>query len=279
MIPIHDLEEHEKKEIKMIELDKALKNDATEPHRHHYYECFVFLKGGGTHVVDFVDFPIESNSIHIVTPGQVHKVKRHLNSTGFVFLFDLLHFDHDKSIEQLLLDHSCFDVNEFSPAYHFDSTFTKELASISTQAWIEFDSERPLKNQIVLNQLRLLLLYSMRLRGNGSAEGKKKPTGLYSMFRRLMHNEFKALKKVKDYAAALNVTEKTLNDEVMNKCGETASIVISQHLVLEAKRLLNTGVSAKEVAFELNFTDPAHFSKFFKAQTGLSPSEFKNVHE
>lgn len=94
-----------------------------------------------------------------------------------------------------------------------------------------------------------------------------------------MHNEYKSLKKVKDYAAALNVTEKNLNEEVLRKCGETVSTVISQHLVLEAKRLLNTGFSAKEVGFELNFTDPAHFSKFFKVQTGFSPSEFKNIHE
>jgi AraC family transcriptional regulator, transcriptional activator of pobA len=116
MIPIHDLEEHEKKEIKMIELDTALKNDSTEPYRHHYFESFVLLKGGGTHIVDFVEFPIESNSIHIVTLGQVHKVKRKLNSTGFVFLFDLLHFDQQKQIEQLLFDHTCLDVNEFSAA-------------------------------------------------------------------------------------------------------------------------------------------------------------------
>jgi AraC family transcriptional regulator, transcriptional activator of pobA len=279
MIPIHDLEEHEKKEIKMIELDKALRNDATEPHRHQYYECFVFLKGGGTHVVDFVEFPIVANSIHLVTPGQVHKVKRKLNSTGFVFIFDLLHFNQEKFIEQLLFDHTCFDVNEFSPAYHFDKSFAEELESISTQAWTEFNSNRPFKNQIVLNQLRLLMLYSMRLRGNSSIEGKGKSSGLYSAFRRLMHNEYKSLKRVKDYAAALNITEKTLNEEVLSKCGATVSIVISQYLILEAKRLLNTGVSAKEVAFELNFTDPAHFSKFFKTQTGFSPSEFKNVHE
>lgn len=166
MIPIHILEEHEKKEIKMIELDKALKNDATEPHRHQYFECFVFFKSGGTHIVDFVEFPIVANSIHIVTPGQVHKVKRKLNSTGVVFIFDLLHFDQDKQIEQLLLDHTCFDVTEFSPAYHFDIAFLDELESISTQAWNEFSSKRPFKNQIVLNQLRLLLLYCLRLRGD-----------------------------------------------------------------------------------------------------------------
>jgi AraC family transcriptional regulator, transcriptional activator of pobA len=251
IIPIHDLEEHEKKEIKMIELDKALKNDATDPHRHHYYECFVFLKGGGTHIVDFVEFPIVSNSIHMVTPGQVHKVKRQLNSSGFVFIFDLLHFNQDKPIEKLLMDHTCFDVSEFSPAYHFDKVFAYELESISRQAWTEYNSVRPFKDSIVLNQLRLLLLYSLRLRGDHSENEKEKVTGLYSAFRRLLHSEYKSLKKVKDYAAALNVTEKTLNEEVIGKCGETVSIVISQHLILEAKRLLNVGISAKEVAFEI----------------------------
>ncbi|MBK7964525.1 MAG: AraC family transcriptional regulator [Bacteroidetes bacterium] len=154
------------------------------------------------------------------------------------------------------------------------------MKNIISQAWNEFNSQSLLKNQIVLNQLTLLLLYCLRLRGeNISTEGQGKATGLYSAFRRLMHNEYKSLKKVKDYAASLNVTEKYLNDEVMQKCGETVSAVISRHLILEAKRLLNTGVSAKEVSYELNFTDPAHFSKFFKTQTGFSPSEFKNIHE
>ncbi|MDC1385752.1 helix-turn-helix domain-containing protein [Crocinitomicaceae bacterium] len=48
--------------------------------------------------------------------------------------------------------------------------------------------------------------------------------------------------------------------------------------MLEAKRLLQTGMSAKEVAYDLNFDDPGHFSKFFKSKTGCSPSEFRNVH-
>jgi len=47
---------------------------------------------------------------------------------------------------------------------------------------------------------------------------------------------------------------------------------------MEAQRLLNTGMSAKEVAFDLQFDDPAHFSKFFKNQTGIPPSEFQKVH-
>ena len=45
---------------------------------------------------------------------------------------------------------------------------------------------------------------------------------------------------------------------------------------MEAKRLLNTGISIKETAYALNFDDPGHFSKFFKTKTNISPSEFQN---
>jgi AraC family transcriptional activator of pobA len=76
----------------------------------------------------------------------------------------------------------------------------------------------------------------------------------------------------------LNITEKQLNEILHQRTGETVSTLIYKQLILEAKRLLNTGIAAKEVAYELNFQDPAHFSKFFKTQTGLSPSDFKNVH-
>ena len=45
---------------------------------------------------------------------------------------------------------------------------------------------------------------------------------------------------------------------------------------LEARRLFYyTDKSAKEVYTELGFEDAAHFSRFFKKHTNLSPSEFK----
>jgi len=278
-IPIHDLDESEKKVIKIIELDKELLNDANEAHRHNYFECFVFLKGGGTHTVDFVEFPILPYSIHIITPGQVHQVKRKKNSTGFVFLFDLLPFEQAKSIENFLLDHTCFDVSEFSPCYHFAPAFSNDLEAIAASAWKEYGSHQALKNHLILNHLSTLILYCMRTRIQAEENTLAKHSDIYTLFRRLLQQEFKAMKKVKEYAAALNITEKNLNEIILKRSGETASALINKQIILEAKRLLNTGISAKEVGYLLNYSDPAHFSKFFKTQSGFSPSVFKNRHE
>lgn len=279
MIPIHDISEIHKKELRMNQLVTLTHYDSSQAHRHNYFEFFVFTKGGGFHVIDFVEFPIQDKSIHIVAPGQVHQVKRELDSNGFVFIFELNLFDYSKEIENLLFDHICFEVNEFSPIYHFSSSLAEEFMAKTEKAWEEFNSKEPFKNLLVMNHLFYLLLHCLRSKNNEHAGIELKNNDVYTNFRRLLNKEYKTLKKVKDYATILNITEKQLNEILHYRTGETASSFIYKQLILEAKRLLNTGISTKEVAYELNFIDPGHFSKFFKTQTGLSPSDFKNIHE
>lgn len=279
MIPIHILEEKELKGIQVIELPPLSVVPITEAHRHQFYECFVFLKGGGTHTIDFVEFPILDNSIHIITPGQVHQVKREKESLGFVYLFDLVLFNRNKNIEDFLFDHACFDVKEFSPIYHFDITFIGTLKNITEQIWNDNKVQSPIKNQLIINQISLLMLYCMQFTLNNNGNNISYNSEMYTAFRRLLNINFKTMKKVKDYAQQLNITEKGLNEIILQRTGATVSTLIFNQLILEAKRLLNSGVSAKQVAYDLNFADPAHFSKFFKTQTGFSPSEFKLIHE
>jgi AraC-like DNA-binding protein/quercetin dioxygenase-like cupin family protein len=278
MIPIHKIAETEQKEVKIVALLPSKVEEISEPHRHQFYECFVFLKGGGTHSIDFVDFPIQSNSIHIITPGQVHQVKRAAASEGFVFMFDLVHFSAIPAVESFLFDHSCFDTAEFPPYYHFDNEMAEQLKQISNSTWMEYSSSKQLKNLVVLNQLSILILLCMQINMQRNLNQKFKHNHTYSNFRKLLTTEFRSLKKVKEYASKLKISEKQLNETCLEKSGETASSLIYKQVILEAKRLLNTGIPSKEVAYDLNFLDPAHFSKFFKSQTGLSPSEFKNIH-
>ena len=48
-------------------------------------------------------------------------------------------------------------------------------------------------------------------------------------------------------------------------------------VLLESKvRLQNHEQSIYQIAYDLNFSDPSHFGKFFKKHTGLSPMEYRN---
>ncbi|ULT24850.1 helix-turn-helix domain-containing protein [Sphingobacterium sp. E70] len=55
------------------------------------------------------------------------------------------------------------------------------------------------------------------------------------------------------------------------------SSLIQKRIMLEAKRYLNyTDRSAKEIAYQLGFISPAHFSRFFKQHAGDTISAFRD---
>jgi len=279
MIPIHNRSDKQDNKIVIHQLEELTDYDFTKAYRHDYFEFYVFEKGGGTHMIDFEEFKIEADSFHIVAPGQVHQLSRDLKSKGFVFLFSTSSFQSDKSIENFLFDHICLGVHEYAPNYVFHSVVAEKMKLISKNAWEEYKSSNDLKELMVKTQLTELIVYCMQ---NGKAskfELNQADNDIYILFRRELKNRFRELRMVKDYTSLLNVTDKVLNEIVHAKTGETVSSTIYKQLILEAKRQLNGGSSSKNIAYDLNFNDPGHFSKFFKSQTGIPPSQFGKVHE
>jgi AraC family transcriptional activator of pobA len=71
-----------------------------------------------------------------------------------------------------------------------------------------------------------------------------------------------------------------LNNTLKKELGINAKKYIKDRITLEAKRLLLfSGFTAKEIAFQIGFNDPHHFSKFIKSNTGLSVSQMLNKYE
>lgn len=82
---------------------------------------------------------------------------------------------------------------------------------------------------------------------------------------------------VKFYATQMSLTPNYLTTIVKDYSGRTASQWIDQYVVLEAKTMLRfSGLSIQEIAYRLNFPNQSTFGKYFKKQTGLSPSNYIN---
>lgn len=250
--------------------------DFSEPHRHDYFEFFYFFNGGGVHRIDFKEFDIQSHSIHVVAPGQVHQVERALDSHGFVSLFELDALNAMPEISEFLFEHICFDVDTISPVYLFDSSQQMVLDVLAKRVEEINVQDSDYRQLSIRSLVQSMCVECMR---GAKREWRTAKLDHYASFRKLLFENFRELKKVKEYAEKLCITERQLNEQVKKHSGKSASQLIYDQIILEAKRLLLMGMSAKETAYDLNFDDPAHFSKFFKNNTGNSPSEFFKIHE
>ena len=271
MIPSHSLPNQDKSSVVINKLSKSNNYDYSKPHRHEYYELFFFQEGGGVHEIDFTPFQIESHSIQLVAPGQVHQMKRDPGSMGYVFLFRNEDIMESKVIVDFLMDFSSQDLEENQACVNFKESESMVIDTIITDAWKNKEHLSPSILKHTLIGLCLRMREKLSLKDTSTSSD-------YSKFRQLLVNDFRSVKKVSEYAEKLNMTPKSLNSLVKKHSGQTASDHIYKQVILEAKRLLLLQVAVKEVAYDLQFDDPAHFSKFFKKQVGMSPAEFQKVH-
>ncbi len=95
-------------------------------------------------------------------------------------------------------------------------------------------------------------------------------------FNLLVEMHFRKEHSVTFYADKLNKSPKTLSNTFSAYVNKTPLQLINERIINEAKRLLYfTDKSIKEIANELGFEEPNHFSKFYKNHTSRSPSDEK----
>lgn len=80
----------------------------------------------------------------------------------------------------------------------------------------------------------------------------------------------------KYYADKLNITTKHLNRIAKETVNKTTNQLISERVILEAKRLIvHSNSSLFSIAETLGFTEYAYFSRYFKTNTAMTPLEFR----
>ncbi|QCW98865.1 helix-turn-helix domain-containing protein [Aggregatimonas sangjinii] len=184
------------------------------------------------------------------------------------------------------------------PFLMVDNTVPLEIAKDDTNTFInifkeslaEHHKDEEFAKDIVFNYTRSLLYRVARMFKNQSQKKNLKFTqrnndiAVISRFKNLIETSFRPElgfenaepHKVSFYADNLSIHPNHLNSISKRITSHSASELIYGHILSLAKsRLSNTNKSVKEIAFELYYNYPNHFAKFFKKQTGLTPSTFR----
>ena len=101
---------------------------------------------------------------------------------------------------------------------------------------------------------------------------------LFQAFLRRVKDARRPQKTITAYAAELRISPVHLNRVCQAVAQKSAVRVVQGYFIAEAQNyLVHTSFSISEVAYALNFEDPAYFSRLFRQHTGLAPKQFRQA--
>ncbi len=251
---------------------------ADAPHRHNYYTVLIIEQATGLHKIDFNTYALGEKQVFFVAPGQVHQVMETAPSVGFAMTFSTTFLVENAIPLAFVNSLNLFQNYGNSPPLLPAEAQFRVLKAFAARIWELQQGHAPMKYLSIGAYLKLLLIECNAICAINPIETEGEPAGntVLRAFKEAVDAHYKEEHSTRFYAAALHLTPDHLNRIVKATIGTTAKEYIQSRIVTEAKRLLYfTDLSAKEVGYDLGFSEPANFSAFFKKHTQLAPSDFK----
>lgn len=134
------------------------------------------------------------------------------------------------------------------------------------------------RNTMLDALLQVLLVYLSRLYVQQcEVPAATTEHSILKKFLKLIGEQHTELHDVAGYAQLLNISPGYLGELAKQQSGKPAIDLIHERLLIEAKRLLfHSEASAKEISFQLGFSDVSYFGRFFKRMTNETPLAFRN---
>ncbi|MCF2498930.1 helix-turn-helix domain-containing protein [Dyadobacter chenhuakuii] len=137
--------------------------------------------------------------------------------------------------------------------------------------------------KLIVANLELFLDYCTRFYDRQFLTRDNIHRGILAKFETLLSSYFSSekpqtigLPSVSYCAEELNLSAKYFGDLVKKETGQTAQEYIQMKVIEAAKeRIFSSDKTVNEIAFELGFKYPQHFSRLFKQRTGQTPNEYR----
>lgn len=232
-------------------------------------------------------YDYQEETLVFVAPGQVVEIEE-TNAEGLHQPTGLVLFFHPDLIQgtslgQNIKEYSFFsyDVNE---ALHISEV--ERLFVIDCFEKIQIEIERPVdkhSKKLIADNIELFLNYCTRFYDRQFIIREQANKGIVEHFETLLDNYFDSdnpqiedLPTVSFFARKLNISTKYFGDLIKKETGKTAQEYLQLRLMDFAKnQLLNTKKTISEIAYQLGFKYPQHFTRLFKQKVGMTPNEYR----
>ncbi len=255
--------------------------DNTMPHVHTFYEILWFRQAGGTHTVDFTQYPVEADSLFLLCPGQVHHFDGVTRHEGVQLKFCTDFLKDDSLGEDAFVRCDLFNV--FAPSPYCvirDASKAEDMIGVVRRMQTELNYGDAFAHHEMIRSLAMIFLINIHRygerKGTPLLDTMNASHRLYIRFRQMVEQRYTTLHTVQEYARELGASTKSLSVSVRECSGKSPLALINSRIALEAKRLVAfTNLMTKEIAYHLGYDDPSYFLKLFKRETGFLPSDFR----
>jgi YesN/AraC family two-component response regulator len=250
--------------------------------RNNYYSLIWVKEGSGKLKTDFAEYNFGQNSLFSFSPYQ-----------PFIFLSTLIkgiaiYFHSDFfCIHKHQTEVTCNGVmfnNIYQQPFFFvneklQATFETTVDQIKT----EMQNPGLAQYELLISYMKILLIAASRLKTEQqpqtmqTSNGNKEPF-IVQILKESIEKDFKTKHSASQYAKSLNISPNALAKITKNHFNKTLTALISERIIIEAKReLYLTNKPIKEIAYELGYDDEFYFSRFFKKNTDISPQVYRET--
>ncbi len=272
--------------VSVVDLSKA---DPRRGSRMYFGFYTIFLKEVncgdmiyGRHVYDY-----QEGTLVFIAPGQVAGINSNNEiyqpkGTALVFHPD---FIHGTSLGKQIQDYTFFGYQS-NEALHLSERERQLVLDCFSK--ISFELEHGIdkhSKKLIVDNIELFLNYCVRFYDRQFITRDNVHKGIMEKFEHLLNAYFHSekpqttgLPSVAHCANELNLSSNYFGDLIKKETGRSALEHIHAKVIDMAKeKIFDRGKSVSEIAYELGFKYPQHFTRFFKKHIGQSPNEYRSV--
>lgn len=272
--------------VSVVDLSKAAPRSGSKMYFGFYTIFLKDVKCGdlvyGRHTYDY-----QEGTLVFLAPGQVAGV----NSNGemyqpkgyaLVFHADIIHGTH---LGRHIQEYNFFGYQS-NEALHLSERERKIV--LDCFAKIQYELEHAIdkhSRKLIVSNIELFLDYCSRFYERQFITRDKAHKGILERFENLMNDYFQSdkaqtigLPSVAYCAGELHLSPGYFGDLIKKETGTTAQEYIQKKVIDIAKELIfDKSKSVSQIAYELGFKYPQHFTRLFKQRVGQSPVEYRGA--
>ncbi len=201
---------------------------------------------------------------------------------GLVFHPDLI---RGTSLAKNIQEYNFFSYQS-NEALHLSDD--ERLMILDIFAKIEFELKQPIdkhSKKLIANNIELFLNYCQRFYDRQFITRDIAHKGILEKFEELLNSYFTSdkpqtvgLPSVAYFADELNLSANYFGDLIKRETGQSAKDYIQNKTIEVAKNtIFESDKTVNEIAYQLGFKYPQHFTRLFKQKVGATPNEFRNL--